>query len=321
MNKKLNFISNLFFYLILVSGVLYTVFLIIAIKKMVPGFTMNLIFLLDTLKYNNFNNNLFNLIRSSAFLINIVSGPIILFLAAKYINALKEVFIGINKTNKFISQLKTSNVNQRYVTFNSAKEFIFTAGFFKPKIFISSAIFKSHNSVEIEAMLLHEENHQNNHHPLKVFIANFIGSFSPAFPGKKWILGNYLTLTEVTSDNFAENKINNKLPLVSALLKLQQSSLEPIMDININGFNSQSERIKILIGQKILPIKQTLTIYSLVLVVVLSSTIFLKHTNIYFNCQHLIKCFEVLVNPSFNSVNNSLEISNHCQKFTPLTHP
>jgi len=108
------------------------------------------------------------------------------------------------------------------------------------------ALFETHSPEEIEAMIQHEINHQKNYHPLKIFITGFIKSTLPFLPGRNWLFDNYLTLVEVSSDQFSDELLNNKLPLVSALLKFQSQSFEP----GISYFNSQSERIKILVGQK-----------------------------------------------------------------------
>jgi len=294
--KRLNFISNIYFYLILLSGMLYSAFLIVALGKILPAFIMQIIFLADALK---FNENIISLIFSQMFLLNIIPGIILLGLIGLYIRAMSKSIKNIGLTNQFINE------------FESKRDLIFTAGFISPKIYISKSLFKSHSLKEMTAMTRHEENHKNNHHPLKIFTANLIRSILPGIPGKDWLIDNYLTLVETASDKYSESKLNSKKPLVSALLKFQSQSFEP----GISYFNSQSERIKILVGQKKQVIKLPMAYYSIIIVTLLFSSLFLKNSNIFFDCQHLLKCFEILVTP--NSQPLIATPSEHCQNLSP----
>lgn len=291
--KKLNFISDLYFCLILLSGILYPALLVIASNKIIPAFAMQIIFLLDTLK---FNHPVVGLVTSSSFLLNVVPGIFLIGLIFQF-------------TKNLIRSLKTLPVRQKIIgsliLIKSNSSLIFTSGLLHPQIFISSALFKTHNRKEIAAMIQHETNHQKNLHPLKLFLAGLIKSVLPSVPGKSWLIDNYLTLVEVSSDQFAESKTNNKLPLVSALLKFNHQNFEP----GISYFNSQSERIKILVGQKKQLIKIPLAYYSLVLVVLLSGSLFIKNSTIFFNCQHILDCVRTLASPHSQSLTASL----HCR--------
>jgi hypothetical protein len=312
-SKRLNLISNLYFYLISFSGLFYTALLVFATEKIIPAFIMQIIFLLDALK---FDNSLVGLVTSKLFLLNVIPGLVLIGLAVRYIRSLIKSIKGIEATRTITNKLEIIGTAKEFFKFKSDEVLIFTLGFFNPKIFVSSAIFKTHNPEEVKAMIEHEINHRNNLHPLKIFVANFVKSVLPIIPGKNWLIDNYLTLVEVSSDQFSEDKINNKLPLVSALLKFQSQSFEP----GISYFNSQSERIKILVGQKKQFLKIPMAYYSLVLVVILSGALFVKNTNIFYDCQHLIKCVELLITPNSQPLvtaihpqSNAFSTSDHCQ--------
>lgn len=320
--KKLNFISNFYFYLIFLSGFFYTALLIIAFGKIIPALTMQIIFLLDALK---FGDNIVGLITSQLFLLNVIPGIFLIGLIIRFSKTLIKFTKSIWYGNRLISNLEIIEATKEFFKFKSSESLIFTSGFFKPKIFISSTIFKTHTLEEIKAMIQHEMNHKNNFHPFKIFVANFIKSILPAILGKKWLIDNYLIMVEVSSDQFSENKINNKLPLVSALLKFQHQGFDSIV-AGVSCFNSQSERIKILVGQKKQWIRIPVAYYSLVLVVILSSTLMMKNSNLFFDCKHLLKCVEILVTPnsqslitSINSPKSTSSFSDHCQEFGPLT--
>lgn len=312
-SKRLNLISNLYFYLIFLSGLFYTTLLIFASEKIILAFLMQVIFLLDALK---FDNSIIGLISSRLFLINVVPGLFLTGLIFVYIKSLIKFVKSVKTTMAIVKNLQIIGSSKEFSKFKSSETSIFTLGFLNPKIFISSAIFKTHDQDEINAMIEHEINHRDNLHPLKIFIANFVKSVLPVIPGKNWLIDNYLTLVEVSSDQFSENKIKNKLPLVSALLKFENQSFEPGMSY----FNNQSERIKILVGQKKQFLRIPMAYYSLVLVVILSGTLFVKNTNIFYDCQHLLKCVELLITPNSQPLvteihpqSNTFSTSDHCQ--------
>lgn len=301
-HKRLNLISDLYFYLILLSGVLYTALLIIASSKIFPAFSMQIIFLLDALK---FNHNIISLTTSRLFLLNVIPGLFLAGLIFQFVKNLIKSGKNLNVTRKIVGQLTIVKSTPEFFKFKSDASLIFTLGFLKPKVFISSALFKTHRRQEIAAMIQHEINHKINLHPLKIFIAGFVKSILPAIPGKNWLIDNYLTLVEVSSDQFSEAKINNKSPLVSALLKFKNQNFE----LGISYFNSQSERIKILVGQRKQLINIPLAYYSLVLVVLLSGTLFIKNSTIFFDCRHILDCVRTLANPHSQSLTTSV----HCQ--------
>ncbi|MFA5828442.1 MAG: M56 family metallopeptidase [Candidatus Shapirobacteria bacterium] len=314
--KRLNLISNVYFFLILFSGLLYTALLITASQKIVPALIMQIIFFLDAIK---FDNNVVGLITSRLFLLNVVPGIFLIGLMVRFGKTLIKSLKSISSNHLLFKGLEIIESTEQFFKFKSDDGLVFTCGFLKPKIFVSSGLFKTHSQEEITAIVQHEVNHKNNLHPFKIFTANFVKSILPIIPLKNWLIDNYLTLVEVSSDLFSENKINNKLPLVSALLKFQNRNFEPAA-AGVSYFNSQSERIKILVGQKKQFIKIPMAYYSLVLVVMLSGVLMVKNSNIFFDCQHLLKCVEILMtsnNQPLLSVvspqNNTFSPSDHCQ--------
>lgn len=312
-SKRLNLISNLYFCLIAFSGIFYSALLIFATEKIIPALVMQIIFLLDALK---FDNSLVGVVTSKLFLVNVIPGLILIGLDIGYIKTLIKSIKNIGFVKVIADNLEIVDKAEEFSEFKSKETSIFTLGLFSPKIYISSAIFKTHSPEEIRAMIEHEVNHRNNLHPLKMFIASFVKSILPVIPGKNWLIDNYLTLIEVSSDQFSEDKIKNKSPLVSALLKFESQSFEP----GRSFFNSQSERIKILVGQRKPFLRIPMAYYSLVVVVILTGTLFVKNTSIFYDCQHLIKCIELLITPNSQPLvtaihpqSNTFLTSDHCQ--------
>lgn len=255
---------------------------------------MQVIFLLDSLK---FDNNVIALIISKIFLLNTIPGVLLFGLIFQFIKALSNLFKNIWQTKMLIKNLSITKSTSLYSVYKSKLLSVFTLGFFYPKIYFSTSIFKKNTKDEIKAILQHEINHQANLHPLKIFISNFIKSFIPQIPGKNWLFDSYLTSTEISSDLFSQDKTKSKTPLISALLKFQNQKFETL-PTSISYFNSQSERIKILVGQKGLVQNIPMIYSSLVMVLIMVSALSVKNSNIFYECQHLIKCFETLLSPN-----------------------
>ena len=303
--RKLNTLSDVYFGLILFMGISYLAFLAFALIKIFPGLAMQVIFFLDAIK---FNHDIFALIISKVFLFNFIPGILLMGLMARFGKSLVVLVKNIWQTFQMIKKINIVKSIDGYSEFKSNNLAIFTVGFLKPRIYISQAIFKANSKSEIEAMREHEANHQNNLHPLKIFVSNFIKSFMPTIPGRDLLFGNYLTSTEVASDAFAESKTKTKTPLVSALLKFQDQSFEAL-PTSISYFNSKSERIKILVGQK-KPSQVWPMIYSSIVIgVIMISALSVEKTNIFYECSHILKCVETLATPN----GPSLISSDHCQ--------
>lgn len=311
--RKLNLIADIYFYLVLLSGFLYLILLVVASQKIIPALIMQVIFLLDALK---FSHNIISLIFSKLFLLNVIPGLFLIGLLSQFSQTLIKTLKNISTTKSTISNLDIISSTSEFIKYKSDYPLIFTQGFFRPQIYLSSFLFKTHSLSEIEAMLHHEVNHQRHFHPLKIYLADFVRSILPAIPGKNWLIDNYLTLVEVSSDQFSENQINDKLPLVSALLKFQNQDFKP----GISYFNSQSERIRILVGQNKQAVRLPLAYYTSLLIIILSGTLFLNNSQIFFDCHHILDCLQTLTDPNGRSLITSVSIdkntffpSDHCQ--------
>ncbi|MFA6250097.1 MAG: M56 family metallopeptidase [Candidatus Shapirobacteria bacterium] len=289
-DKRLNFKADVYLGLIITLGLAYLIILGTVLVKVFPGLAMQIMFAIDAIK---FRSSLFLLISQNSFWINLLPGMLTVVLAGRWLKASVGLALKILRTNKFINGLKIVKATLRYRKFAAKEALIFTAGFIKPQIYVSSAIFKLNTSDEFRAMLWHEINHQKNFHPLKILICGYIKELLPPLPGKEIMVDSYLMLAEVASDNWSEKKNKSKVPLVSALLKFQHQSPQALAS-GVSYFNSQSERIKILVGQN----KQSFyrpMIYSFLMVLALTyGSLSAQNLNIFYQCPHLGKCLETL---------------------------
>ncbi len=304
--RKLNIITDIYFVLILVLGIVYFMFLIFSFVKIFPAFAMQIIFIVDSIK---FGHDLIAFVLTRTFIINFVPGLLLFGLCIRLFYSVFILLKNIIQTFDITRNLKVVKINTLFLEFKSNFSSIFTIGFLFPQIYLSSKIFKTHTRQELDAMVQHEVNHQRQRHPLKIFVSNFIKSIIPSIPGKNWLFESYLSLTEISSDSFSENIIKTKLPLVSALSKFQESTFE-MLPVSISYFNSQSERIKVLVGQKKQSQNISMFYGTCVIAFILFSSLSIKNSNIFYECRHLISCVETLISPNGPSLITSSE---HCQ--------
>lgn len=95
----------------------------------------------------------------------------------------------------------------------------FTTGFLKPKIVLSEGLFLSFTEAEIDAIVLHEEFHQKNYDPLKLFAFTTVAASMAYIPVLKEMLKRYSTYKELLADQYVIRHMKSPLGLGSALLK------------------------------------------------------------------------------------------------------
>ncbi len=300
---KISFQRNLAFLFILTLGILYISFLSLAFLKIFSGFSMQLIFLIDALKNNH--QNLIPLIISSTFYINVLSGIILFILLLRFFKSLDYSFNKIFLTKKFLNNLKSKRQNQ-YNLIKIKEVIAFTSGFLNPQIYISEKLIKTVNPKELEAIIFHEQKHQFNFDPLKDFIVDLINHFLPSFPKKVWIFKNYSALVEINCDNYAQTQLKSKTPLVSALLKIEEPDTRN--NFYLNNFSEFHERVSVLVDKKKPNFKNFFTLNSFLLVLILFTTTFIGKSTIFYQCNHLVKCVEVLFS------HQNISLSDHCKE-------
>lgn len=283
-------IKNIFFNSLLVFGLAYLAFLIVFVCQTFSGFVMQLIFLIDAIKFHPANTT--GLVLSFDFLFNFFSGLFSLTFLVIFIRSFLVIVSKILVTRKYIKSLNIVS-QKKYFVFKSTSPHAFTAGLLHPQIYISSQLLKISSSKEITAVYLHEFFHKVSFDSFKDLYIDLLTHALPFLPFKSWFFGQYHLIKETCCDYFAENKISDKKPLISALIKIHSVYI-PKLNL-ISHFSAQSERIKILTGKKIYHSFHPLS-YSIFSVVFLVISInFIAKSNLFYHCQHLNKCLEVFI--------------------------
>ncbi|EJS67099.1 cell surface protein [Bacillus cereus] len=96
----------------------------------------------------------------------------------------------------------------------------FTIGLFRPKVVMSEGMLQTFSEEEIDAIVFHEEYHQNNRDPLKLFCFTLLAEGMMYIPILKELLQRYQTYQELAADKYAMQKMKSSFELGSALLKI-----------------------------------------------------------------------------------------------------
>jgi len=287
--RILNRLTSLYFGAVMAIGVIYLVLIGWMFVKTIPGTAMFLIYFLDSKRYGYDLASIGDMpwlwTSLGLWLLSLV------LIWKTLLAGIKTVWKVMN-TRKYVNGLKILSRTENKVRFDSASEEIFTAGMLYPKIYLASGLNKTHSAREIQAMIAHEENHARMKDPLRTTLVMMVGKGLPSFPMKEKMFRYFITLTELCADKSAEESLADGLPLVTALYKkLQKSNLS--LSAGINYFNSQSERIGILVGKKKLNWGVNMGLMSGVMAGLLVFAYVITKSNFY-NCPHLSLCLSAL---------------------------
>jgi len=100
---------------------------------------------------------------------------------------------------------------------------VFCYGLIRPRICISSGLIKILKNDELQAVLLHENQHRSSNDPLKLFIIKFFQNIFFFLPGLKTIINKYLTFSELAADEQATNNFTDRPKLARAIFKITQA--------------------------------------------------------------------------------------------------
>ena len=81
-------------------------------------------------------------------------------------------------------------------------------GLFRPKVVMSEGLLQTFSDEEIDAIIFHEEYHQKNWDPLKLFCFTLLAEGMMYIPILKGLLQRYHTYQELVADKYAMQKWN-----------------------------------------------------------------------------------------------------------------
>ncbi|TAL19279.1 M56 family peptidase [Patescibacteria group bacterium] len=114
---------------------------------------------------------------------------------------------------------------QAVAVFEAADSLCFSAGFFRPKIYLSSGAIKTLNDAELLAVLSHENRHRRYRDPARSTILRSLGRSLFFVPVIKLLEKRFAVAKEILADADALKLKNGGLALAGALYKLSSPGL------------------------------------------------------------------------------------------------
>lgn len=286
--------KNLIFVSIAALGFGYIAFLITSFYKVFSGCAMQIILLAQSL--SEAEGNAQKLLSSPKFLFQIFAGIVLVLLWMKVVLAFFYFIKRVFKTNEFIKTLHIVKTRQNFsvLVFESSQHLVFTAGFLRPKIYISDLLLNKTNKDNMNTILLHEYFHRYQLDPLKNMIVDFLQRIFPTFPFKGSLFQSYKVLVELACDEYVEQKLQSKVPVIESLysiLSMQVNGSAPFLTAQ---FADQMNRISILVGRSTFETKKLFLSIISATILFTGIALFVFRSSVFAACPHLDKCFSAL---------------------------
>ncbi|HUQ47044.1 MAG TPA: M56 family metallopeptidase [Gemmatimonadaceae bacterium] len=126
----------------------------------------------------------------------------------------------------------------------------FTAGLFRPRIYVSSDLEGRLRQIELDCVIAHEAAHVRRRDPLRLSIFRFLSCLLFWMPGLRGLAADISDEAEIEADNAAGRR--DPLALASAILQLASAPTLTPSAVGIAGFNHPDlldRRIRRLAGQ------------------------------------------------------------------------
>lgn len=274
--------KNIAFFLISFIGIAYIVFLASLTLQVWPEFETQVLLVSSAIRIQC---DIPQLLSSGIQVANVLMGGLVILLWSKVLVSVIHVLQNIVRTNRYLSSLKVSPIANNIFIVHSKKVDAFSAGVLKPRIYISEALFKNFDKQELNSVIQHEMYHCQSADPLRKLVADLIKGALPYFPLKASIFANYEVLSELAADNYAQNKVESKKSVVSALSKMLDLN-NP--GLNITGFGLRNDRIHILLGQENFKSRQFFSFVIGVAAIVFVNAFLISTTNIVSSCKETV---------------------------------
>lgn len=159
---------------------------------------------------------------------------LLIVLSAFLIRALFRCLLRIFRTwsfmekaaKKAVPRAKPSEASflEEVTLFEEKSPLAFTAGFFKPRVFISTGLAAALEEKELRAVILHEDHHRESRDPLKGLAVSFISDFLFFLPVSRLMKNVYDLNSEMCADTHSVECLTDPLDLAASLLKVQKLS-------------------------------------------------------------------------------------------------
>jgi len=180
-----------------------------------------------------------------------VAGAVILLLACAgvvvIVRACTAALRLIRTQRRFLDELLVRDPmpgQHQVIVFDHLRAQAFCAGYWRPRVYVSTATVDTLNPAELQAVIAHEKEHRERLDPLRIASARVLGHALFFLPALRKLVERYAELAELRADAAAVRASDgDRAPLASALLAFGLTT-HP-------GLGIAPDRIDHLLGQQI----------------------------------------------------------------------
>lgn len=159
----------------------------------------------------------------------------------------------------------------------SPRAFALTAGFTRPRVYVSTGLLERLTDDELEALLLHEQDHVRHFDPLQVLIGRTLSAAFFFVPVVRVLVRRHQAAIELAADEYATVRQGGKAGLSGAMLKLLDAQQTVP---SASGFGGMTNlRLSLLLNQRVpLPaVSLTAVLQSIGILSMLGAPVVLVH--------------------------------------------
>ncbi len=160
----------------------------------------------------------------------------------------------LEMSKKLFRLVTALDLQGKVIQVKSRKLFAYCVGMKSPKIYVSSALISSVDSRELEAILLHEKSHLDNHDPFVLVLMSIVHSLFPYLPILSDFVRNFRIEREIQADQAAVYQQGEMKPLLSAMRKLLliEDSDRFAFSLGMGELDTLEVRINMLLNKKLI---------------------------------------------------------------------
>ncbi len=181
-------------------------------------------------------------------------GFALILLSLSFLYALIRASLRIVRTWRFVERVQRSPRARREAApswltadaaiFASSRPLAFTAGYMKPRIFVSSGLLEALDENELRAVISHEAHHRDSRDPLKALALGFVSDLLFFLPVSPFLRRACLLESEMAADARAARLETGPLEVAGSLLKVRK-----LAGVQASWFfDPTEERVKRLLG-------------------------------------------------------------------------
>ncbi|MGI8412724.1 MAG: M56 family metallopeptidase [Solirubrobacteraceae bacterium] len=155
-----------------------------------------------------------------------VAGAVILLLACSGVVVIIRAFTAalrlIRTQRRFLSELSVRgwlSAQDQITVFDHDRPQAFCAGYWRPRVYVSTATVDALRPAELQAVIAHENEHRERRDPVRIASARVLGHALFFLPVLRTLVERYAELAELRADGAAVRASDgDRAPLASALL-------------------------------------------------------------------------------------------------------